>query len=83
MRDSAPTRVLDQAPWLLDPALGTCIVGSVALAEACRRAGIESPQSQDLDLAWALDPEAGTEVLREHGYNAKQIAKLQRDGVLG
>ena len=23
------------------------------------------------------------EVLREHGYNAKQIAKLQRDGVLG
>ena len=67
MRDSAPTRVLDQAPWLLDPALGTCVVGSVALAEACRRAGIESPQSHDLDLAWALDPEAGTEVLREHG----------------
>lgn len=55
------------APWLLDPALGTCIVGSHALAIACARAGVPGPAPADLDLSWALDPTTGTRLLRERG----------------
>ena len=44
-----------------------CAVGSVALAEACRRAGVAGPQANDLDLSWALDPEAGTALLENKG----------------
>jgi len=56
-----------QAPWLLAPELGVCIVGSQALAIACREANIAGPNPSDLDLSWALDHEAGTALLEEHG----------------
>jgi len=44
-----------------------CAVGSVALAGACRRAGIAGPDAKDLDLSWALDPSAGSSLLEEKG----------------
>lgn len=44
-----------------------CVVGSSALAEACRRAGHRGPDVADLDLAWALGVEPGTALLRTHG----------------
>ncbi len=51
------------APWLAAPELGVCIVGSVALAEECRRAGITGPPAADLDLAWAASVEQGEQLL--------------------
>ena len=45
-------RLRASAPWLLAPELGTCIVGSAATAEACRRAGLRGPDAEDVDLAW-------------------------------
>lgn len=56
-----------RAPWLLDPELGTCVVGSHALAEACKRAGVPGPDPRDLDLAWALDVESGRALLEDKG----------------
>jgi tRNA nucleotidyltransferase (CCA-adding enzyme) len=56
----------ENAPWLLAPELGVCVVGSAALAEACRRAGVAGPCVADLDLAWALDIGAGEALLREN-----------------
>ncbi|MEZ5966674.1 MAG: hypothetical protein R3F56_22745 [Planctomycetota bacterium] len=56
-----------RAPWLFAEALGACIVGSTALAEACRRAGVPGPRAQDVDFAWALDPDGGEALLRQHG----------------
>jgi len=44
-----------------------CAVGSVALREACRRAGAEGPQAKDLDLSWALDLKTGAALLEKHG----------------
>ncbi len=55
------------APWLLPRELGTCIVGTAALAEACRRTETQGPRVGDLDLAWALDVASGERLLREHG----------------
>jgi tRNA nucleotidyltransferase (CCA-adding enzyme) len=55
------------APWLFAPELCTCVVGSAALVEACARAGLEPPAAEDLDLAWALDPDAGRALLDRHG----------------
>jgi len=55
------------APWLLAPELGVCIVGSQALAAACRAAGIDGPDPSDLDLAWALDQTQGQALLERHG----------------
>ena len=54
------------APWLWEPSLQTCIVGSAALAEACRREGVAGPTPGDLDLSWALDLEAGKALLEQH-----------------
>ncbi|MGK0205995.1 MAG: tRNA nucleotidyltransferase/poly(A) polymerase, partial [Planctomycetota bacterium] len=59
--------VRQHAPWLAAPELGVCIVGSQALAIACRDAGIDGPNPSDLDLSWALDHEAGTALLEQHG----------------
>ncbi|MCA8942043.1 MAG: hypothetical protein KDB80_05730 [Planctomycetes bacterium] len=59
--------IRDAAPWLLDPELGTCVVGSSALFEACRRADLDGKAPGDLDLAWALDVEAGEALLQRHG----------------
>lgn len=42
-------------------------MGSVALREACRRAGIEGPDAKDLDLSWALDLDRGTTLLTSKG----------------
>ena len=55
------------APWLAAPELATCVVGSQALAIACRSAGVDPPRALDVDLAWALDVEAGTALLQRHG----------------
>ena len=53
-----------QAPWLLDPDLGVCVVGSSALRTACERAGVAAPDTADLDLSWDLDVEQGTALLQ-------------------
>ena len=55
------------ADWLFTPELGVCVVGSSALAIACARQGVDGPRPGDLDLAWALDVDAGEKLLREHG----------------
>lgn len=55
------------APWLLAPELGTCVVGSAATAEACRRAGERGPDAEDVDLAWGLDLDTATALLESHG----------------
>jgi tRNA nucleotidyltransferase (CCA-adding enzyme) len=55
------------APWLFAPELAVCVVGSQALAMACRIAEIDGPNPVDLDLAWALDHEAGRAFLEQHG----------------
>ncbi len=61
-----PAWIQDHAPWLLEPALGTCVVGTRALAEACHREGLKAPEPRDLDLAWSVDVEAGSEILARH-----------------
>ncbi|MFO1076384.1 MAG: HD domain-containing protein [Planctomycetota bacterium] len=58
--------VRDRAPWLVDPSLGTCVVGSAALAVACREAGVPGPAPQDLDLSWLPEPDRGRALLEEH-----------------
>ena len=55
------------APWLLDPELEVCVVGSAALAEACRRADVDCPPVRDIDLAWRRDVRAGQKHLEGHG----------------
>jgi tRNA nucleotidyltransferase (CCA-adding enzyme) len=64
----APLPFLRQhAPWLCARELGVAIVGSQALAHACRVAGIPGPSPVDLDLAWALAPDAGAALLQQQG----------------
>ncbi|HZT55415.1 MAG TPA: hypothetical protein VFA35_04250 [Burkholderiaceae bacterium] len=53
--------------WLFERELGACIVGSHALAIACRRAGIAAPTPRDLDLAWSLDVDEGRALLERRG----------------
>lgn len=53
------------APWLCAPELGACLVGSAALAIACAREGVEGPKPKDVDFAWALDVEAGRQLLEQ------------------
>lgn len=54
------------APWLCVEELGTCLVGSHALAFACRKAGVPGPDPKDLDLAFALDVDRGRALLSQH-----------------
>lgn len=54
-----------QAEWLFAPDLGTCLVGSQALALACRSAGEAGPRPVDLDLAWRPDVDAGAALLQD------------------
>ena len=61
--------LLRHAPWLGAPELATCLVGSQALAHACRAGGIPGPAPLDIDLAWALAPEAGAALLQQHGVH--------------
>ena len=63
----AVTFVREHAPWLAAPELGVCVVGSQALAAACRAAGVDGPDPSDLDLAWALPSEQGQALLERHG----------------
>lgn len=65
--DDPRAEVERHAPWLLAPELAVCVVGSSALAEACRRAGVPGPRAVDLDLAWALSPEQGDRLLQQRG----------------
>lgn len=71
------------AEWLFAPELGVCVVGSAALALACRAAGSPGPRPGDLDLAWAPAPEAGAELLRAHGVFVPTTVGNQERGTLG
>jgi tRNA nucleotidyltransferase/poly(A) polymerase len=55
----------EHAGWLFAPDLGVCLVGSQALALACRSAGERGPQPMDVDLSWLLDVDAGTTLLQD------------------
>lgn len=70
------------APWLNAPELGVCIVGSQALAIACRHAEIVGPNPSDLDLSWALDHEAGQARLKHHGVLAPTTVGNQERGTI-
>ncbi len=54
------------APWLAAPELGACVVGSQALAAACRAAGLTAREPSDVDLAWGLEPARGRALLEQH-----------------
>lgn len=71
-----------EAPWLAEASLGACIVGSQALAIACRESGIDGPNPSDLDLSWALDNEAGTALLQQHGVFVPTTTGSQERGTL-
>ena len=70
------------APWLLAPELGVCLVGSQALALACRNAGIPGPRPKDLDLAWLPDAEKGRAILTSHDAFVPTTAGNQERGTL-
>jgi len=54
------------------------VVGSTALAEACRRASLTAPAVADLDLAWGLGVDDGDALLRRHGV-WQQTTDANRD----
>jgi tRNA nucleotidyltransferase (CCA-adding enzyme) len=79
----APLPFLRQhAPWLCARELGVAIVGSQALAHACRVAGIPGPSPVDLDLAWALAPDAGAALLQQQGVFVPTTVGNQDRGTL-
>ncbi|MCA8957703.1 MAG: HD domain-containing protein [Planctomycetes bacterium] len=82
MTDTPRARIDRFAPWLLDPELGVCVVGSSALQIACERAGIPGPVTADLDLAWAPDLDRGAEILRAHDVFRPTTEANQRRGTL-
>lgn len=71
-----------EAPWLFAAGLGTCIVGSMALAIACRRARCPGPRPADLDLAWALDQTAGAAELQRRSVFVPTTEGNQERGTL-
>jgi len=71
-----------QASWLCAPELGACVVGSQALELACRDAGLDGPRPVDLDLAWALDGDAGSALLQQHGVLLPTTEGSQERGTL-
>lgn len=71
-----------EAPWLFAPELGTCVVGSQALAIACHRTGLAGPRPVDLDLAWTLTPVEGTALLQRHGVFVATTEGNQARGTL-
>ncbi len=75
-------QISEQAPWLFEPDLVVCVVGSSALAEACRRAGIPGPRTADLDLSWNLDIEAGSKLLQEEGVEIQTTTANRQRGTL-
>jgi hypothetical protein len=72
----------EHAPWLWDPALAVCIVGSQALALACQQAGLPGPQPVDLDLAWSLDHDAGKALLEQRSVFVPTTAGNVERGTL-
>jgi len=72
----------EHAPWLFDPELGVCIVGSSALRIACDHAGINGPDAADLDLSWALDLSNGEARLRQHEVFVDTTAANRGRGTL-
>ncbi|MBL8753409.1 MAG: hypothetical protein JNK15_08925 [Planctomycetes bacterium] len=70
------------APWLCAAELLTCLVGSQALAVACRTHGVAGPNPVDVDLAWALAPEQGTALLQQHGVFVPTTVGNQERGTL-
>lgn len=70
------------APWLFAPELGVCLVGSQALAHACRAASVPGPNPVDIDLAWPLDVAAGTALLQQHGVFVATTVGNQDRGTL-
>jgi len=84
--DAAPADAVaflrTHADWLFDPRLGTCIVGSQALAIACAEAGVAPPRPADLDLSWALDVDAGRRLLEQRGVSFPTTEGNQERGTL-
>jgi len=72
----------EAAPWLEAKELGVCIVGSYALAMACRAKGLPAPEPADLDLAWALDLDAGKALLQQHRVFVPTTEGNQERGTL-
>ncbi|MCC6781539.1 MAG: HD domain-containing protein [Planctomycetes bacterium] len=70
------------APWLFEAELEVCVVGSAALAEACRRAGVDCPTVRDVDLAWQLDVAAGESLLARHGVGLSVTVGNRARGTL-
>ncbi|MHC5065881.1 MAG: HD domain-containing protein [Planctomycetota bacterium] len=75
-------QISEQAPWLLDPKLAVCVVGSSALAEACKRAGTKEPVTADLDLSWAVDIDRGSKLLQERGVEIQTTSANRERGTL-
>lgn len=71
-----------QAPWLFAPELGTCLVGSQALALACVREGVPGPRPVDIDLAWRCSVADGTALLQQHGVFVPTTTGNQDRGTL-
>ena len=67
-----------EAPWLADPRLCTCIVGSTALQLACAQAGVEGPVPGDIDLSWGLEVDLGRALLQH-----RSVLMETTDGNLG
>jgi tRNA nucleotidyltransferase/poly(A) polymerase len=76
--------ILDACPWLDQERLEVCVVGSQALAEACRREGVPGPEVKlDLDLAWRLDVAEGKQLFAEHGIEVTTTPNTEARGTLG
>ncbi|MCA8968398.1 MAG: hypothetical protein KDC95_01390 [Planctomycetes bacterium] len=76
--------VLRCLPFAADPALEVCIVGSLALAEACARSGIsERPVTRDIDLAWRLSVPEALRVLKNAGLEVTQTKGALDRGTIG
>lgn len=80
--ENLPT-FLEPHRWLLDPRLEVCVVGSRALFEGCRRAGLPlPPEPVDLDLSWRLEPKKGREFLTDLGLEVTATQGNEDRGTL-
>lgn len=75
--------LLRDLPWLREPALEVCVVGSSALAVACARQDLpRPPAAHDLDLAWRLTLEEGRTYLAAKGLEIGQTSGAEDRGTL-
>ncbi len=83
---SPPTDLLvtlrRDAPWLFAVDLCVCMVGSTALAEACRREGLIGPRAADVDFAWRPGVVEGESILRAHDVFCETTAQNRMRGTL-